>query len=156
MMKKTKTLIFIIACTVLITGLSYLIIGNPFIFFNNQKLKNAMGILDNGDTVSLNEVIPFEWDVLYTPEPYQSKTEIEEIIGFKSADIQENNINDGMIHLLFVKNNKVVASVLGYSSNLSYSIDLTSKESSKVTYDENAQFLATKTDGNTKLTYVLR
>lgn len=153
-MKKAKTLIFILACIFLITGLIYLMIRNPFIFFNNQKLKNAVVTLNNGDTISLNEIIPFEWDILYMPKPYQSKAEIEEMIGFKSADIQENNINEGMVHLLFVKNNKVVASVLGYSSNLSYSINLASKESLKVTYAENAQFLVTKTDKNTKLTYM--
>lgn len=156
MKKKSTTLIFILSCIVLMTGLGYIIIGNPFIFFNNQKLKSTIGTLDNGDTVSLNEIIPFEWDILYMPEPYQSKAEIEEMIGFKSSNIQENNINEGMVHLLFVKNSKVVANVIGYSSNLKYSIYLTPKESSKVTYAENAQFLVTKTGKITKLTYMLR
>lgn len=154
MRKKAKTLIFILICMIVITGLGYLIMGNPFLFLNNQRLKNAIASLDSGEIVSLSEVIPFEWDVLYTPEPYQSKEEIEEMTGFKSAEIQENNINEGMVHLLFVKNNKVAASVLGYSSNLGYRIDLSSKEGLKVAYAENAQFLVTKVDGNTTLTYV--
>lgn len=53
------------------------------------------------------------WDTPYTFGAYQSKDEIEDIIGFQSADIRENNMNEGMAHLLFVKNDKVVASILG-------------------------------------------
>lgn len=154
MRKKSKTWIFILVCVVLMTVLCYLAIGNPIVFFHNQGLKRAAGALDNGEIVSLNEIIPFEWDVLYMPAPYQSKAEIEEMIGFKSMDIQENVINEGMVHVLFVKDNKVAASVLGYSDNLGYSIDLSSKKDGKVTYAENAQFLTTKVDGNIMLAYI--
>lgn len=154
MEKKEKTLIFILVCIALMTGLGCLVMGNPFIFFNNQKLKSAVSAPGNGEIVSLNEIIPFEWDALYTPEPYQSKEDIEKMIGFKSPDIRENNINEGMAHLLFVKNKKVAASVLGYIDSLGYSIDLASKEGLKVTYAENAQCLATKADGHTILSYI--
>lgn len=153
MKKKTKIFIFLV-CTVLIVIVGYLMIGNPFVFINNLKLKKIIESSDDGKTVFLNEVIPFEWDTLYTFEPYQSKAEIAEIIGFQSNDIKENNVNEGMVHLLFVKNDKVVASILGYSSNLGYNIDFTSKENLKVTYAENAQFAITKVDGTTILTYI--
>lgn len=83
-----------------------------------------------------------------------NKAKIAEIIGFQSNDIKENNINEGMVHLLFVKNDKVVASILGYSSNLGYNIDFASKENLNVTYAENAQFAMTKIDGTTTLTYI--
>ncbi|HCA30750.1 MAG TPA: hypothetical protein DEP23_14960, partial [Ruminococcaceae bacterium] len=128
------------------------IIGNPIIFINNQKLENSIRSIDN-QTVQLNDVIPFEWDTLYTFGAYSSKEEIEDIIGFKSADIKENNINEGMVHLLFAKDDKVVASILGYSSNLGYSIDFTSKEGWQVAFAENAQFDVIKADGIVTLTY---
>ena len=153
MKKKNRVLIVILMCIVLIVVMGYLMIGNPFVFINNQKLKKSICSLDDNEIVSLNEVIPFEWDALYTFEPYQSKAEIAEIIGFQSNDIKENNINEGMVHLLFVKNDKVVASILSYSSNLGYNIDFTSKENLKVAYAENAQFSVTKEDGITILTY---
>lgn len=152
MKKKTKASIIILACIALIAVMGYLIIGNPFIFINNQKLENEVKSIDR-EIVQLNDVVPFEWDTLYTFGPYQSKEEIEEIVGFKSADIKENNINEGMVHLLFVNDNKVVASILGYASNLGYSIDFTSKDGWKVTFAENAQFNITKVDGITTLTY---
>ena len=152
MKKKTKASIIILACIALIAVMGYLFIGNPFIFINNQKLENEVGAIDR-EIVQLNDVVPFEWDTLYTFEPYQSKEEIEEIVGFKSTDIKENNINEGMVHLLFVNDNKVVASILGYASNLGYSIDFRSKDGWKVTFSENAQFNITKIDGITTLTY---
>lgn len=152
MKKKTKASIIILACIALIAVIGYLIIDNPFIFINNQKLENEVKSIDR-EIVQLNDVVPFEWDILYTFGPYQSKEEIEEIVGFKSADIKENTINEGMVHLLFVKDDKVVASILGYGSNLGYSIDFTSKDGLKVTFAENAQFNITKVDGITTLTY---
>lgn len=154
MKRKTKALFLGLMCIVLIVVMGYLMIGNPFVFINNPKLKKSIDFLDDSKIVSLNEVIPFEWDSLYTFEPYQSKTEIAEIIGFQSNDIKENNINEGMVHLLFVKNDKVVASILSYSSNLGYNIDFSSKENLKVTHSENAQFYITKNDGITILTYI--
>ena len=153
MKRKTKAWILVLMCIVLIVVMGYLVIGSPFVFINNQKLKKSIDSLDDNKIVSLNEVIPFEWDFLYTFEPYQSKAEIAEIIGFQSNDIKENNINEGMVHLLFVKNDKVVASILSYSSNLGYNIDFTSKENLKVAYAENAQFSVTKEDGITHLIF---
>lgn len=151
-MKKTKVLIIILACIALIGIGGYLIVGNPIVFINNQKLENTIQSV-NTDTVHLNNVIPFDWDRLYTFEPYQSKEEIEEIVGFKSAHIKENSINEGMVHLLFVKDEKVVASILGYSSSLGYSIEFTSKENWQITFAENALFNVTKAEGIIRLTY---
>ncbi|MDO5406273.1 MAG: lysozyme inhibitor LprI family protein [Eubacteriales bacterium] len=123
-------------------------IGNPVVFRNNRKLAKSVKSV-NSDTVFLNDIVPFVWDTLYTFGPYQSKKEIEEIIGFSSVDIRENDINEGMVHLLFVNGDRVAASVLGYSSKLGYAIDFTSK----ITYDENARFHVAKIDGIQTLTY---
>lgn len=121
-------------------------------YFNNQKLANVISSIDS-ETVQLNEIVPFEWDILYTFGPYQSKEEIEQIVGFKSADIKENNINEGMVHLLFVADNKVTASILGYADNLGFRIDFTSKDENSITFADDAQFDVTTADGVTTLTY---
>ncbi len=101
------------------------------------------------DTRQLNDIVPFEWDIVYTFAPYSSKEEIEQIIGFESDDIEENNISEGMMHLIFVKDDKVVANVLGYSSNLGYNIDFTDK----VAYAENANFNVENNEGIISLIY---
>lgn len=120
---------------ILVTILGYLVIGNPIVLINNKKLGNSIKSIQS-DNIKLNEVVPFDWDVVYTFEPYASKERIEEIVGFKSSAIKENNISEGMVHLLFVKGKKVVASILGYSTNLGYRLDFPSK----VTFEENAEF----------------
>ena len=152
MKRKTKIAIIILTCITLVGVAGYMIIGNPAVFINNNKLGNSIQSIDN-PTIQLNNVIPFEWDVFYTFGPYLGKEAIEEIIGFQSADIKENNINEGMEHLLFVKDDKVVASILGYTSDLGYSINLTSKEGGQVTFAENAQFDVKREDGVITLTY---
>lgn len=145
---RTKVSIIILACAAFAVIAGYLLIGNPAAADNNQKLERAVKSV-NSETVQLNEVIPFEWDAVYTFAPYMGKEEIEEVVGFKSADIKENNISEGMVHLLFTKDKKVVASILGYSEHLGYRIDFTSK----VTFAEDARFNVTKADGVTTLAY---
>lgn len=51
------------------------------------------------ESVELNQIVPFEWDIVYTFKSYTSKSQIEEMIGFKSHFIKENAINEGMGHL---------------------------------------------------------
>lgn len=149
MKRKSKVIAIILSLFVIVGIAGYLVLGNPVVFMNNQKLEKAMKSIDS-ETVRLNDIVPFQWDAVYTFEPYQSKESIEKTIGFKSAAVKENNINEGMVHLLFVRNNKIVASILGYDSALGYGIDFTSK----VTFLENAQFSVTRADGITTLDYV--
>ena len=118
---KKKTRVKVLVCAVLVLAIGYLIVGNPIVFMNNRKLRSAITEI-TADTVTLNEVVPFEWDSVYMPDPYASKENIEKLIGFKSASIKENWISEGMVHLIFVKDRRVVASVLSYPQNLGYSI----------------------------------
>ena len=116
---------------------------------NNKKLQERVKNIET-KSVQLNEVIPFEWDIVYTFTPYaNTKEDIEDIVGFKSRHIRVNNINEGMVHLLFVENKDVVASVLGYSSNLGYSIQFPSR----ITFEEDATFDVTIKDGIKSLIY---
>lgn len=147
MKKGNKIAIFF--CMILVSILAYLVIGNPIVLINNKKLENSIKSIQS-DNIKLNEVVPFDWDVVYTFEPYASKESIEEIIGFKSSSIKENNINEGMVHLLFVKGEKVMASILGYSTNLGYRLDFPSK----VTFVENAKFNASIIDNIVILEYL--
>ena len=149
MKKRNKFTITIIFSTILVAILGYLVLGNPVVLINNYKLENSIKSIQS-DNIKLNEVVPFDWDIVYTFEPYTSKENIEEIIGFKSSAIKENNINEGMVHLLFVKGEKVVASILGYSTNLGYRLDFPSK----VTFVENAQFKVSIIDNIVTLKYL--
>lgn len=142
MIRQFKLLAVIVIAMIILAGGIYIVVGNPIILMNNQKLANVLKSSDVS-TVRINEVIPFEWDVMYTFDPYTSKESIEEIIGFKSNAIKVNTINEEMVHLLFVKDKQVVASVLGYSEDLGYSLEF----SSEVTFDEEAVFNVVVSDG---------
>ena len=120
-----KKILFPIILLVILGVLVFLFvtfIGNPKVYLNNKKLKeNILKLSVDSEDVELRDVIPFEFDTLYTFKPYTSKEDIETIIGFKSSSIKEST-NEGMVQLLFVKDKKVVSSVCDYSVNLGYKI----------------------------------
>ena len=120
-----KKIIFPLILLVILGVLVFLFvtfIGNPKVYLNKKKLKeNILKLSVDSEDVELRDVIPFEFDTLYTFKPYTSKEDIETIIGFKSSSIKEST-NEGMVQLLFVKDKKVVSSVCDYSVNLGYKI----------------------------------
>ena len=61
----------------------YLIFGDPRIYFNNAKLEKTLSALDC-DSITLEEIVPFEWTTVYTFDPYTSKERIERVGRFES------------------------------------------------------------------------
>lgn len=114
-------------------------LGYHRISTNNKKLQKAFTSLTE-EKISLNTVIPFAWDVIYTIPPYMSKEDISSMIGFDSRHIKENQINEGMVHLIFVHENKIVASILDYPENLGYQLIC----KNKITYDQDNTFQVQK------------
>lgn len=151
MKKNTKIIIGILSSLFLLSIAFYLLIGNPAVFIRNRKLETSMKSI-TAQTVQLNEVVPFDWDAVYTFPPYMSKEDMEEILGFKSPYIQENQINEGMVHLIFVKDQKVMACILGYPENLGFSMDIAAQDIWKIDFDDHAEFDVTKKDGMVELT----
>ena len=145
-MKVLKSSLIFLVTLAVISAVAYLFCGNPMVHLRNCQLKDAVAAL-NTDTTTLNEVVPFDWDAVYTFPPYMGKEDIEKIVGFKSPDIQANQINEGMVHLLFVKEEKVIASVLGYRENLGYSIDFPDM----ISFESRAEFAVIQENGLTQL-----
>lgn len=117
---------------------------------NRQLKKSIMAIDTSAPTVSFNAVVPFAWDAVYTFEPYLSKAEMAEIIGFNSSSLKET-VSEGMTQLVFVKGKSVVASVCGYphASRLGYSVWLDNWDgpAAKVAFAEEAVFSVDAIDG---------
>ena len=111
------------AAALLILLVIYALIGNPIIFWHNRALEHSLCSLEDGITVTLNEAVPFEWESVYTFDPYTSKSEMERIIGISSPSIRET-VSEGMVQLIFVNRGRVTASVCGYASNLGYDVYL--------------------------------
>lgn len=137
--------------------------SDPMVSLNNRMLqKEIRAIPAETAEVALNDIVPFEWDELYTFGPYTSKETIEQTIRLSSKSITET-VSEGMVQLIFVDGGreKVVASVCGYPENLGYSFGFADAvwggegdgAYCKLTPADNAVFGKTVEDDVVVLTY---
>lgn len=131
-LKKKKLLtVLVILAGIIIGGMQATGIGTAP-WRNRQALKKnmrALALEEPGTVVSLSELTPFQWDLVYSSfEPYTSKDDIEQVLKLKSPLIQET-VSEGMVQLFFVKyeehsgENKLVCSVCGYPEALGYRME---------------------------------
>lgn len=133
------------AAAVLLAGLTVSVFfWNPVLHAHNRALGRAIAALPEGtEQVSLNEVVPFPWDCVYTFPPYTDRETIEEAIGFSSPAIRET-VSEGMVQLLFVKGRTVTASVSGYADALGYDLRFSGES---ISYKEDAVCSVAREDG---------
>ena len=94
---------------------------------NADLLKEeVLSIEKSVETVNLTDITPFEWDVVYSFDPYTTKDEIYETVGYKWDSISET-VNEGMNQIVFLKDGKVVCYLYGYPQNNGYGIYFTSQ-----------------------------
>lgn len=149
MKKKRKQWISIILFLVFLMAADIVFIGNPVLFFREQALKKAIkGIPEDTQAVTLEEVIPFSWDCVYTFPPYTTKEEIWEIIGTKDRSVSES-WNEGMVQLVFLRKGKVTASVCGYEETLGFGVEIPigKERYEKISYGENVEFSVSFEEG---------
>ena len=103
--------------------LGWLLVGEPAAALRRYRLKQAVRQLETGELVTLDALVPFAWERVYTFPPYTSKEQMEETLGFESRSIRET-VSEGMVQLLFVKENTVTACICGYADALGYRITL--------------------------------
>lgn len=146
MIKKIKLIIFIIFILIGVFIISILF-QLIYIKNNNNSLSNSIKSLNKDEIILLENVIPFKWDKIYTFAPYIPKETIENIIGTKSNYISES-LGEDTTQLIFIKNGKLVASVIGHNANLGYDIDFYDGESiyNIITYGDNIKFLVQNKD----------
>ena len=137
---KYRKIIIIFSLVLIFIAYIFSIKGYISIKINNNKLKEAIHNIEE-ENILLNNIVPFEWEEIYTFDPYTPKEEIEKIIGFKSKYINET-LSEDMLNLVFIKNKKIVANVYGYVEDLGYSINLYDGKSSynKIKFKENINF----------------
>ena len=137
----------------------YLIFGDPRIYINNNKLEDAFTMLTT-DSVTLEEIVPFEWTTVYTFDPYTSIDRIEWITGSKSPALKES-VSEGMTHFVFMNRGRVMASVCAYPSSVGYSLSFTGGKNSyydyadggysHIKYGDLVEFEVTQNDGIIRL-----
>ncbi len=114
-------------------------------------MKKALTALETPG-VRLNAVVPFAWEAVYTFDPYLSKAEMAEIIGFKSGALRET-VSEGMVSLVFIRDSAVIASVCGYSDALGYAVYFNTGDGnfSRLTFADDAVFSVETADGVVRL-----
>lgn len=144
----------------LIAMLAWYVFSDPMVSLNNRMLQKEIKALPEETTeVALNDLVPFEWDELYTFAPYTTKEEIEQTIGLQSRAI-EAATSEGMVQLIFVNGSreKVMASVCALPDALGYQFDFSQAtwdgDYCKLTPADNAVFTkSNRMDGGIVLQY---
>lgn len=126
---------------------AWIMVGDPAVAWHNNRLKQKILSLKQGEVVTLDALVPFPWETVYTFPPYTSRKEIEERIGFQSGSVQET-VSEGMVQLLFVKGTTVTASICGYADALGYRVTL----DESVSYGEGIPFETAIRSGIVELT----
>ena len=112
----------------------YLIFGDPRIYFNNAKLEKTLTALEC-DSITLEEIVPFEWTTVYTFDLYTSKERIERVVGSKSPALKES-VSEGMNHVVFTNRGRVVASVCTHPASTGYYLSFTGGENTYYSYSD--------------------
>ena len=140
---KNKKILVIVAIVIVSIFVLVNLLKKDLWDVNTDLLKEeVLSIEQSVETVNLTDITPFEWDVVYSFDPYTTKDTIYETIGYKWDNISET-VNEGMNQIVFLKDGKVVCYLYGYPENNGYGIYFTSENGMGVT---SASVLSSKDD----------
>lgn len=127
---RNKSIFKILLALVIVVSIIFFTRWNSELNKNNRYLTDKL--LNSASETSgiVGKLFDFDYDELHVFQPYQSKDKMEEQIGFKSRILQET-VSEGMMNILFVKNNSPVAYLYGYGSNNGYYVELPTGNYSK-------------------------
>lgn len=128
-----KKKIMIIAIAILSVVVLISLLKKDLWEVNEELLKDeVLSIEESIETVNLSDITPFEWDIVYSFDPYTPKDTIYETVGYKWERISET-VNEGMNQIVFLNEDKVVCYLYGYPQNNGYGIFFTSKNETGAT-----------------------
>ena len=130
---KNKKILVIVAIVIVSIFVLVNLLKKDLWDVNADLLKEeVLSIEQSVETVNLTDITPFEWDEVYSFDPYTTKDMIYETIGYKWGNISET-VNEGMNQIVFLKDGKVVCYLYGYPENNGYGIYFTSENGMGVT-----------------------
>ncbi len=121
-MKKKATLKILFLVFILLLTIFFIRWNSP-LNRNTRYLEKKLSESAPQVSGKTGELFDLDYDELYVFGPYQPKEEMEVEIGFKTSILQET-VNEGMMNILFVKENSPVAYLYGYPSNVGYYIEI--------------------------------
>ncbi len=85
----------------------------------NKKVKEQIATFKEGQQITLDQLFPFEWDEFYSFEPYTSKTQVEDTLGFP-FDAYRSTVNEGTVFVILTKGKEVIYYASGYADFYHY------------------------------------
>ena len=118
---------------------------------NAKLLKGkVLSTQQTAEVINLSDVIPFEWDVVYSFAAYTPKERVYAAIGYKWDNISET-VSEGMNQIVFLKDGKVVCYLYGYPENNGYGIFFAGQYynefATMLNVEDNLDFKVTRRDG---------
>ena len=147
--------------------IAVLVLSLIFIIFLISEMKKDLWEVNEGllkekvlsieqtvKTINLLDVTPFEWDVVYSFDPYTSKEMVYKTVGYKWDNIRET-VSEGMTQIVFLKDGKVVCYLYGYPENNGYSINFSGESynnvASMLNLNGHLDFHVNRSDGLIRL-----
>lgn len=151
---RSKKTVILIAVVLLIL---YRLLVRDIWDVNARLLKdNVLSLDQKVESVNLKDLTPYEWDTIYSFDPYTSKEQVYETVGYKWDKISEA-LSEGMNQIVFLNDGAVVCYVFGYPENNKYGISFFGKDISKVpmlTREDSLDFSVHRSEGTTYLAYL--
>jgi|GEM_PF-5579357 hypothetical protein len=141
--KKTET-IAIITTVIICVIIGFFVLANPHgAKVNGRELSSILSQYDN-EIMVLNDTVEFDYDYVIQFPPYADKKSMEEMLGFKCPFLNES-VNEGMMNILFVKDNKAVCYIYSYGENNKFYLSI--PEGVKIQKEEIGTFLVSNKNG---------
>lgn len=132
--KKTKLFlifVFIITCTLI----GFKLKSQDIKVSNSiKKLEESLNNNLNTENSTCKDLFDFDYDKVYAFQPYLPKNDMEKEIGFKYWKLRET-VSEGMMNILFIRDNEPVVYLYGYSEDEGYYIDIPMGEYNKSDLD---------------------
>lgn len=141
--KKTEAFAMVTTIIVCIAA-GFFVLANPHdAKVNGRELGSVLSQYDD-NLVALNDMIEFDYDYVIQFPPYADKKTMEKMLGFNCSILNES-VNEGMMNLLFVKNNKAVCYIYGYGENNDFYLSL--PDGAKIQKKDIGTFFVSTTNG---------
>lgn len=132
---RTKRLI-LGAIMVFCITFTVMLVGKYPLMKTNIDLYYAIQALEEGDEVVFNDVVPFDWDSVYTFAPYTEPEIMAETMGVTVKNLQQT-LNEGMVQYYFIHQEKLVCAIYGYPNANGFVLEW---EGSPLRYSDDARF----------------
>ena len=141
-------------CMLIIVGV--VICSNPYLTYNTL-FEEEINKLRASEEFVINDIVPFTWDDMYSFKPGTTKSEIEEVIGFKCSTITDVPNDNNEVSYIFVDDGKIATYIKGNVKDLGYRINIPRENDTYgvIHYYEWGVFVAENVEGIINLTDIM-